>query len=245
MSEEQSSASTSGSTKIPLYLSSIDTCPYLTGQSEQKLLARLQGKLAVPLYDRLIQNGFRRSRDWAYRPRCPSCTACTPVRVRVEDFRAGRSWRRVLRQNSGLRAKRRPAHFQEEHWQLFRSYLDSRHGESEMAGMDREDYRAMVTESPVETLLLAWCDEADRTIAVCLVDEVVDGFSAVYSFFEPGLAKRSLGSFMILGLIERALRTGRPYVYLGYWVDGGRKMAYKRRFRPLEAFGREGWRLLC
>ncbi len=244
MSESKTSEA-SKTRNTPFYLSEIDTCPYLDGLEEQKLLARLQGEVAVPLYDQLIQNGFRRSRDWAYRPRCPTCSACRPVRVAVEDFQAGRSWRRVLSRNAGIGLTRLSAHFQEDHWLLFRSYLDSRHGESEMADMQRDDYRAMVTDSPVETVLMEWKQKSGPAIAACIVDEVVDGYSAVYSFFDPTLARDSLGSFMILDLIERARRTGRRYVYLGYWVDGCRKMDYKARFSPLEAFGRAGWELLC
>jgi arginyl-tRNA--protein-N-Asp/Glu arginylyltransferase len=68
-----------------------------------------------------------------------------------------------------------------------------------------------------------------------------DGLSMVYSFFEPDEQNRSLGTFMILDHISRARRMGLPYVYLGYWIEGSRKMHYKSRFLPQERLAPSGW----
>jgi arginine-tRNA-protein transferase len=78
-------------------------------------------------------------------------------------------------------------------------------------------------------------------IATALTDVLADGLSMVYSFYDPDYADRSLGTMMILDHIQRARRMGLPYVYLGYWVEGSRKMDYKRRFRPQEHLGAKGW----
>jgi len=65
----------------------------------------------------------------------------------------------------------------------------------------------------------------------------------IYSFFDVGPgARKGLGTFIILDHIVRAARAGLPYVYLGYWVEGSSRMAYKTQFRPLERLGRDGWR---
>ena len=73
------------------------------------------------------------------------------------------------------------------------------------------------------------------------MDRSADGLSAVYSFFDPDRAADGLGNYVVLRLIEEAKRRNLPYVYLGYWISASRKMAYKIRFRPLEAFGPDGW----
>jgi leucyl-tRNA---protein transferase len=81
-------------------------------------------------------------------------------------------------------------------------------------------------------------------VGACLTDKLGDGLSAVYSFFAPGLEKRSLGTYTILWLIERAQSFGLPFVYLGYWVPESRKMAYKSRFRPSEILIGGTWRMM-
>ena len=63
----------------------------------------------------------------------------------------------------------------------------------------------------------------------------------VYSFFEPEYEDRSLGTLMILDHIERARSMKLPYVYLGYWVRGSRKMDYKSRFLPQERLMPDSW----
>ena len=79
-------------------------------------------------------------------------------------------------------------------------------------------------------------------LAVALTDVLSDGLSMVYSLFESEQAPRSLGTFMILDHITRARQMGLPYVYLGYWVQGSRKMDYKGRFLPQERLTPDGWK---
>ena len=110
-----------------------------------------------------------------------------------------------------------------------------------MSLMDRRDYSSMVMTSPIDTGLVEFRNDADELLAVCLTDRLPDGLSAVYSFFDPTQGRRSLGSFMVLWLIEEARRLGLPHVYLGFWVDNSPKMLYKTRFQPLQGFGAEGW----
>jgi len=78
-------------------------------------------------------------------------------------------------------------------------------------------------------------------VAVALCDRLSDGLSLVYSFFDPELAWRSLGNFIILEHIEHARREGLPYVYMGYWIKDSPKMAYKTRFQPQEHLTSRGW----
>ncbi len=226
------------------FLSGPRPCPYLYGRVERSIFTELAGGGAPRLYETLLRSGFRRSHQVAFRPACPECSACVPVRVVVREF-AARPWmRRIAKANAVLAAAERPARATREQYALFRSYVAERHGEGEMALMDFDDYRSMVEDSPIESALVEFRDAGGALVAACLADRLSDGFSAVYSFFAPGEAWPSLGSHMILWLIETARARGLPYVYLGYWVAGSRKMSYKSRFRPLEALGSEGWHRL-
>ncbi|MDO9128155.1 MAG: arginyltransferase, partial [Parvibaculum sp.] len=175
------------------------------------------------------------------------CQACVSVRVIVDEFRPRRTFRRILARNTGLRSSAEPARATDEQYTLLRRYLDARHAEGGMADMSRLDYVAMVEDTTIVTRLIEYRQPGEPgvpapLVATALTDMLDDGLSMVYSFYDPAETSRSLGTWMVLDHIERARALGLPYVYLGYWVDGSRKMAYKTRFQPLEALTMEGWR---
>ncbi len=216
-------------------------CPYLPGQVERKLFTRLTGPFATEVNSTLSRAGFRRSHDIVYRPVCPSCSACVPVRIPVARFEPSRWMRRVVRANRTLTVFEVPPVATSEQFRLFTHYQKSRHGDSDMARMSMVDFAAMIDEGRADTCMFEARLDGDSLIGVILADRLADGYSAVYSFFDPTQDKRSLGSFLILKLVDFAQRHGLSFVYLGYWIAGSRKMAYKARFRPLEALGRDGW----
>jgi arginine-tRNA-protein transferase len=219
-------------------------CPYLQGRTEQNIFTELSGPAVSQLYDALTQAGFRRSHNVAYRPSCPGCQACVPVRVVAWQFQPTRSQIRVARMNADVTEDEAPGLATPEQYALFARYLSARHADGEMAGMTYADYVAMVEDSPLNTLVAEYRDSAGKLIGACLVDRLHDGLSAVYSFFEPAQSERSLGTYMIQRLIERTRAAGLPYLYLGYWISGSRKMAYKANFRPLEGLTSRGWTVL-
>lgn len=233
------------------YLTAPAPCPYLPGRAERKVFTHLVGDRAAGLNDILTQGGFRRSQNIAYRPACEACRACISVRCLVGSLVLTPSFRRIKRRNADVIGTPTTASPTSEQYSLFRDYLDSRHSEGGMADMSVLDYAMMVGDSYVDTRVIEYRFRGADTaftgrgdgplIATALTDVLADGLSMVYSFFEPGYADRSLGTFMILDHIDRARRMGLPYVYLGYWVEGSRKMAYKRRFRPQEHLGARGW----
>ena len=219
-------------------------CPYVSGRTERKVVTEIAGPEADSLHDRLSRAGFRRSHNIAYAPVCPSCQACVPIRIPVTSFQPGRTLRRIAKSNAMLEGFEVPPRATAEQFQLFQRYQQSRHGEGDMATMSFYDYRAMVEDTPIETFIVEFRDPDDRLMGACLTDKLGDGLSAVYSFFAPGLEKRSLGTYTILWLIERAQASGVPFVYLGYWVPESRKMAYKSRFRPSEILIGGTWRIM-
>lgn len=216
-------------------------CPYIAGQTERKVVTDLSGHNAEELYERLSRAGFRRSHNLAYRPACPTCNACIPVRIAAGDFEMTKSFRRVMAANADLTADDTDAIATVEQYRLFSEYQRARHEGGDMSGMAFNDYRAMVEDTPVTSRSVEFRDEDGALVAVMLMDRMEDSLSAVYSFFDGSMARRSLGTFMILWMVEYARTLGLPYVYLGYWIDGSAKMAYKARFQPLEVLGDDGW----
>jgi leucyl-tRNA---protein transferase len=231
--------------RMNLYFSTeLAPCPYLEGRLERRLVTALAGAEPDQRHDQLMRAGFRRSQRFAYRPACPGCQACVPVRIPVAAFRMTRRWRRVLKVNADLAASERPPIATSEQFQLFARYLRGRHDDSGMTEMTWPDYQAMIGDTPVTSLLVEWRESSGELMAVSLTDRTDSGLSGVYKFFVPEQPRRSLGSLIILWHVQRAGKLGLPYVYLGYWIAGSAKMAYKAQFQPLEHLTPEGWRPL-
>ena len=220
-------------------------CPYIPGNLERRIVAELSGTTAPTLHDTLSRVGFRRSHGLVYAPVCSGCNACLAVRTVVSEFEPSTSQRRVSRVNEDLIEAAKPVRATAEQFELFARYQDSRHNGGDMATMDFYDYQALIEETPVDSELIEYRTPDRRLIGACLADRMGDGLSAVYSYFDPGEPRRSLGTYMILRLIERSREAGLPYVYLGYWIEDSQKMSYKERFKPLEYYAGDGWRSLA
>lgn len=223
------------------YRTSALPCPYLPGKTERKLVTELAGRQATVFYNELSRAGFRRSHHVAYRPACIGCGACVPVRIPVADFAETRSLRRIRNGNRDLLRRYLDADATLEQFRLFQRYQRSRHADSDMAAMTFGDYQSMVEDSPVPTKMVELRDVEGQLHGIGLYDPLDDGLSAVYSFYAPEEPKRSLGTMLVLALIEEARRRKLAYVYLGYWIADSAKMSYKARFRPLEALEAKGW----
>jgi arginine-tRNA-protein transferase len=233
------------------YLTSPSACPYLPNREERKVFTHIVGRRGRELNEILTQGGFRRSQTIAYRPACDACRACVSVRVLVNEFEPTGNMRRVLKANADLVGNAMPNRPTSEQYSLFRRYLDARHTDGGMADMTVLDYSMMIEDSHVDTRVIEYRRRgidsgitgkgAGELIAVCLTDEMSDGLSMVYSFYDPDQQSRSLGTFMILEHIRRARAMGLPYLYLGYWVAGSKKMGYKARFTPQERLESPGW----
>lgn len=222
-------------------------CPYLPGRQERKVFTELNGPHAGELNDALGRIGFRRSQSVAYRPSCAGCTACVSVRVVNDGFEPNATQRKLLRRHADLEVTACRSWATDEQYRLLRRYLAARHPGGGMAGMDESDYADMVEQSPVNSFVIEYREPAEhgrkgRLVGACLTDQQADGLSMIYSFFAADEEGRpGLGTYIILDHILRARQAGLPYVYLGYWVRGSKRMAYKTRFRPIEALGPAGW----
>ena len=229
--------------RIQFYLTAHYDCSYLPGRRARSQVATPAHLIEGSAYSELIRAGFRRSGQFTYRPHCEQCNACVPVRVEVARFVPSRTQRRCLKRNLHLAARFLPLDFRDEHYALYRSYLGSRHAGG---GMDRDgpdQYTQFLLSSNVDTVMVEFRDGEDL-VMVSVVDQVEDGLSAVYTFFDPAREQLSLGVYGVLWQIELARRLELPYLYLGYWIAESRKMAYKKQYAPLEGLGDGRWQVL-
>lgn len=231
------------------YMTTEQPCPYLKGKQERKIFTDLIGEDASAMNEALGKVGFRRSQSVAYRPACSDCSACVSVRVKAFDYEPSRNKRRIIAKNSNIYSSYHKLMATNEQYDLLKRYLDSRHKDGGMSNMDEFEYAEMILKSPVESTIIEYRmfddntddDHPGQLVGAALTDIMSDGLSMVYSFYDPDMDERSLGTFIILDHISRAQDAGLPYVYLGYWVDGCKKMAYKVQFKPMEILSKDGW----
>ena len=224
-----------------LLLGTEHPCSYLPGRLARSVFVDPALALDPHRYGTLLELGFRRSGGYVYRPACGACQECRPVRVPVGDFAPNRNQKRCVRANPDVTV-RVETELSAEHYALYRKYLYARHPGGGMDPEDREAFRSFLGSAWGYTEILAVRDGKGRLLAGGVIDRVPLGLSAVYTYFDPDEADRSLGTLVILKEIERARSLRVPYVYLGYWVAGSEKMDYKRYFRPLEVLTHAGWR---
>lgn len=230
------------------FVTSPAPCPYLPDRQERKVFTELKGGHADQLNEALGRIGFRRSQTVAYRPSCLGCQACVSVRVVADEFKPSSTQKRDIKRNSDLVVTECRPWATDEQFALLTKYLGVRHPDGGMSAMDELDYADMVEQTPVSSNLVEYREPtADgspgKLIGACLTDRQGDGLSMIYSFYDPEhTSRQGLGNYIILDHIRRAARDRLPYVYLGYWVEGSPRMAYKVRYRPLETLTRDGWR---
>jgi arginine-tRNA-protein transferase len=230
--------------RLQFYLTAPYPCSYLPGREARSQVVTPGSQVDTAVFSELARMGFRRSGLYVYRPRCDACSACVPVRVPVADFAPNRSQRRCQARNADLTRILRPLVFDEAHFQLYGRYQKARHAGGGMDQDDSEQYRGFLLSSRVDCALAEFTLEG-RVVMVSLLDRLLDGLSAVYTFYEPDLAPRGLGVFGVLSAIQLARQLGLDYLYLGYWIAESRKMAYKAGYRPLQGYRQGQWATLA
>lgn len=227
--------------RLRFYLTAPYACSYLPGRIARSQVATPGGMIDTVTYSELVRLGFRRSGQHVYRPRCDTCRACLPMRVRVDDHVPNRSQRRCLARNADLDLRLGPLRFDEAYYRLYRRYQAARHAGGGMDQDDREQFSGFLLQSRVDSALAEFTLDGE-VVMVALIDRLLDGLSAVYTFYEPRLERRGLGVYGVLSQIRLARDMGLPYLYLGYWIGACGKMAYKRVYRPVEVLVEGRWR---
>lgn len=228
---------------LRFFLTVPHTCSYLPGREATTLFLDPQEAPGKGVYDALALLGFRRSGRHLYRPHCEGCSACLSVRIPVTDFTPDRTQRKLQRRNADIERRVRPAVFDAEHYALYSRYIRTRHADGDMYPPSLDQYRTFLTLDQPYARLLEF-RLGGQLLAVAAFDQLEHGLSAIYTFFDPAadFERRSLGTFAVLALVERARSQGLPHVYLGYWIRECRKMAYKQAFQPLEQLDGRHWR---
>lgn len=227
--------------KLAFFATPPHDCNYLPGTEATTLFADPRFPKNTRLYTALADCGFRRSGEHLYVPHCSQCSACIPVRIPVRDFSPGRSQKRALKRNRDLDIREVPAEYSEEHFRLYEQYLSTRHPGGGMDNPTPQAYMNFLTAGWADTVFYELRLDG-RLLGVIVADRLENGFSAVYTFFDPDYShRRSPGRFAILFLVETARSRGLNWVYLGYWIRQCRKMNYKDEYRPLEYFYNNNW----
>jgi leucyl-tRNA---protein transferase len=229
--------------RVQFYSTAPYPCSYLPNRYSRSQVATPSYVINGFVYSELVRLGFRRSGLFVYRPNCEGCNACTPIRVPTAQFVPNRTQRRIAKSHAKLTAHFVPLTFKHEHYSLYLKYQNARHPGGGMDQDSHEQYRHFLLQSNATTHLVEFRD-GETLRMVSIVDELSDGLSSVYTFYDPAVAGASFGTFSILWQIDTARRLGLPNVYLGYWIDQSPKMMYKRNFKPAEGLTDGQWRPL-
>lgn len=230
--------------KLQFYVTTAYPCGYLPRQLAQSLIATPQTLVDATVYSGLIQQGFRRSGKFAYRPHCEHCNACISVRLPTDAFTLTRSQQRAFKKHADLQVNIVEVGYDEAHFTLYQAYQKQRHSDGPDLLNEHEDeasqYRQFLCQSNVESIMVEFRDSTNALKMVSVIDLVADGLSAVYTFYDT-TDKASYGTYSILWQIDWARRLGLPYLYLGYWIADSQKMAYKQQFQPQQQLLDGNW----
>jgi arginyl-tRNA--protein-N-Asp/Glu arginylyltransferase len=226
--------------KKQFFLTPPHPCSYLEDRTARTLFLDPRDVITSTTYGALTQAGFRRSGGHLYRPYCDGCSACVPTRVPVDDFRWSRRFRRIMRANEHVTVSLREAVFLDRYYDLYAAYIDARHADGDMYPPNVDQFRSFLLSSWSNSAFLV-LEEHGKLIGVAVTDRVPDGLSAIYTFYDPAFARRSLGVFAVLTQIEHCRASALPYLYLGYWVRESAKMRYKIDYRPIELLVSNRW----
>ena len=230
-------------TSVSLFLTEPQKCNYLDNKESQSSFVYPPYLLDTPLYSQLIAHGFRRSGDDVYRPSCARCSSCIPCRIPVKKFKLSRSQKRCLKKNSHIQVHIQEPYFNQQHFELYQRYQQYKHPDSSMASSTKDQYINFLNSAWCNTIFVEFYLE-DKLAAIVIVDLLDQSLSAVYTFFDPALSAYSLGVYAVLWQIEYAQSLHLKYVYLGFWIENCRKMAYKTQYRPLQGFINQRWEYL-
>lgn len=218
---------------LQFYATAPYPCSYLPERLARSQVAAPGHLIHADTYSQLIDQGFRRSGLFTYRPHCDDCKACIPIRVNVEQFSPSRTQLRAAKRHKDLRPLVAELAWSDEHYALYARYQAMRHPSVNKDEDGRQQYSEFLLASRVNTRLVEFRDQDGVLHMVSIIDVLEQGLSSVYTFYDPD-TRGSLGTYSILWQINQCRQLGLPWLYLGYWIENSEKMAYKALFKPAE-----------
>ena len=225
---------------LQFYSTAVYPCSYLAGLSARSQVAAPTHLIDRETYSQLVEQGFRRSGLFTYRPCCDHCQACLPIRVDVRHFKAKRNQRRAWTRHGNLITHELPLHWNEEHFQLYQHYQAGRHPGAGMDEDSRSQYTQFLLTSRVDSRLIEFRLPSGQLQMVSIIDVLATGLSSVYTFFDPDAAG-SLGTYGIMWQLDLCRKLQLPWLYLGYWIKESRKMSYKSQYQPFQILRHGVW----
>jgi arginine-tRNA-protein transferase len=205
-------------------------CPYLPDRQARMEYFFAAGVSAAEL-DTLLSSGWRKFGLYFFRPRCPGCRACVPLRVPTDTFGPSKSQRRTARKAAAITVAFRALEFRPEIFDVYREHSLTRFGkQAQMEEFLQSFYQPSCPALQSEY----WLD--GRLVAVGILDRSENGLSSVYFVFRDCAAPYGLGTLSAMAEIAFAAGQGLGYYYLGYVIDANRHMAYKAGFRPHQRY---------
>ena len=245
MSKFDDSMTSSDNSSIPLqelqfFQTQPHDCSYLPEYSATTAFLNPNQQIDLNVFSQLADYGFRRSGTHIYKPLCQNCQACVPVRIPVHQFKPNKSQKRTWKRNQDLLIRTVSTIDTDEHYFLYNAYIEARHADGDMYPPSRDQFTTFLSDNSFNTQFIEFRVD-DKLIGVSVYDNMVNGLSAVYTYFDADENKRSIGTLAILFLIQLAKSHNLPSVYLGYWIKESPKMRYKSNFRPLELLHDGQW----
>ncbi len=225
---------------IKLYTTTPHACSYLDNKEATTLFIDPKAEIDADFYSGLAGHGFRRSGNHVYRPHCEDCNACISVRIPVKEFAFSRSQKRCIKRNSDLTFNVTQTPDTDEHFELYKDYINQRHSDGDMYPPEKPQYLEFLN-NPFGCTHYIEMRLENELIGCAVSDQLSNGLSAIYTYFNPTYESRSLGKLAILHQIQRTKDLSLPYLYLGYWIKECQKMRYKSEYRPLELLVNNRW----
>lgn len=227
--------------KLKLYQSMPYRCSYLPDKTAHHFASDSSQILSTEIYSQLINLGFRRSGERIHRPNCLSCSQCISLRIPVKSFNPSRSQKRCLAKNSDLNLIINKSSDRARYYDLYADYILSVHPESEGMHGVTDTFENFLFSGWSETFTIEFRLPCGELVCASVCDQLIQGWSAVYTFYHPRYSYRSLGTFSILKQIDLLQQQAFDYLYLGYWIRDCQKMNYKSKYKPCEGFIDNEW----
>lgn len=178
-----------------------------------------------------LSRGWRKFSSHFFRPACPECRKCVPVRVLTELFEASKSQRRVIRQNASVQTSFGKLEYSPDLFEIYRNHSLSRFAKD----ADKDEFFRLFFSPPCESLLSEYTIDGEL-FAGGFLDVAADALSSIYFVYKDSHARLSPGTYSTIAEVLHAKEMGKEYYYLGYFIESNHHMNYKNRFYPHELY---------